>query len=347
MSLGSRLAVRLCPSPFPLRRKLLLSLPVTRFLHNSPANSANLLPIIAHGPPPKPPLPAASEIGELRRQQTAERANPGKKFWKEVKIEKWDDGLAILLDKLPIRTPLKKPIVVPESKPLLAHAIALEWCLLHSTKVALTKHYRTPLTQLAGRVIDMREPNASTPSRDATISNVMRYLHTDTLIFYAPTTPEGQRDPNKKTLRELQVEEAEPVVKWLTTVLWPGTKIEYNDGDLGFMATAQQPPETVRVIREWLEGLTDWDLVALELATLSSKSLLIGARLVAEWSSDVGVGERSWGFDQAARAASVEVRYQTEIWGEVEDTHDVDKEDLNRRLGAAWLMALGRMSKSL
>lgn len=187
----------------------------------------------------------------------------------------------------------------------------------------------------------MHEPNASTPSRDATISNVMRYLHTDTLIFYAPTTPEGQRDPNKKTLRELQVEEAEPVVEWLTTVLWPGTKIKYNDGDLGFMATAQQPPETVRVIREWLEGLTDWDLVALEMATLSSKSLLIGARLVAEWSSDVGVGERSWGIEEAARAASVEVRYQTEIWGEVEDTHDVDREDVKRRLGAAWLMALG------
>ena len=137
------------------------------------------------------------------------------------------------------------------------------------------------------------------------------------------------------------MEEAEPVVEWLTTVLWPGTKIKYNDGDLGFMATAQQPPETVRVIREWLEGLTDWDLVALEMATLSSKSLLIGARLVAEWSSDVGVGERSWGIEEAARAASVEVRYQTEIWGEVEDTHDVDREDVKRRLGAAWLMALG------
>ncbi|PUU82203.1 hypothetical protein B9Z19DRAFT_1121105 [Tuber borchii] len=113
-------------------------------------------------------------------------------------------GLAILLDKLPIRTQLKKPIVVPESKPLLADAIALECCSYEAL------------------------PNASTPSRDATISNVMRYLHADTLIFYAPTTPEGQRDPNKKTLRELQVEEAEPVVKWLTTVLWPGTKIEYS-----------------------------------------------------------------------------------------------------------------------
>lgn len=223
---------------------------------------------------------------------------------------------------------------------MLAYAIALEWFLLHSTKDALTKRYRTPLTQLVARVIDMHEPNASTPSRDATISNVMRYLHTDTLIFYAPTTPVGYRDPNKKTLRELQMEEAEPVVEWLTTVLWPGTKIEYNDGDLGFMATAQQPPETVKAIKEWLESLTDWDLVALEMATLSSKSLLIGARLVAEWSSDVGVGDRSWGIEEAARAASVEVRYQTEIWGEVEDTHDVDREDVKRQLGAAWLMAL-------
>lgn len=304
-------------------------------------HSATPLPITAHGPPPKPPLPAAGEIGELRRRQKAERANPGKKLWKEVKVEKRGDGFTILLDKQPIRTPLKKLIVVPESKPLLADAIALEWSLLHSSKDALTKRYRIPLTQLAARVIDMREPNARTPSRDTTISNVMRYLHTDTLIFYAPSTLEEHRDPNKKTLRELQVAEAEPIVEWLTTVLWPGTKIEYNDGDLGFVVIAHQLPETVKAIREWLEGLTDWDLVALEIATMSSKSFLIGARLVAEWSSDVGVGEKSWGIEEAARAASVEVRYQTEIWGEVEDTHDVDKEDIKRQLGAAWLIALG------
>ncbi|CUS08918.1 unnamed protein product [Tuber aestivum] len=340
MSLALRLAVRARPSPFPPCRKL-LPLPVTRSLHNSPADSATPLPITAHGPPPKPPVPAASEICELRRRQKAERANPGKKLWKEVRVEKRDSGLAILLDKLPIRTPLKKAIVVPKNKPLLADAVALEWSLLNSAQDALTKRYRTPLTQLAARVIDMHEPNTFTPSRDATIKSAMGYLNTDTLIFCAPTTPKEHRHPNKKTLRELQVAEAKPVVEWLTTVLWPRTVIEYNNGDFGITATAQQPSDTEKVIMGWLEGLTDWDLVALEMATLSSKSLLIGARLVAEWSSDVGVGGKSWGIEEAARAASVEVRYQTKIWGEVEDTHDVDKEDIKRQLGAAWLMALG------
>ncbi|PWW79787.1 ATP12-domain-containing protein [Tuber magnatum] len=277
----------------------------------------------------------------VSRLAKAERANPGKKPWKEVRIEEWGDGLVILLDELPIRTPLKKPIVVPNNKPFLANAIALEWSLLNSAQDALMKRYRTPLTQLAARVVDMHEPNVLTPSRDSTISSVMRYLDTDTLIFYAPTPPEKQRRPNKKTLRELQVAEAEPIVEWLTTVLWPGTKIECNDGDSGFMAAVRQPPETLKVIREWLEGLTDWDLVALEMATLSSKSFLIGARLVAEWSSELGVGGKSWGIEEAAMAASVEVRYQTEIWGEVKDTHDVDKEDIKRQLGAAWLLALG------
>ena len=95
MSLGPRLAARLCPSPFPLRRKLLLPLPVTRCLHNSPANFATPLPITAHGPPPKPPLPAASEISELRRRQKAERANPGKKLWDEVRIEMRDSNFTI------------------------------------------------------------------------------------------------------------------------------------------------------------------------------------------------------------------------------------------------------------
>jgi ATP synthase F1 complex assembly factor 2 len=40
----------------------------------------------------------------------------------------------------------------------------------------------------------------------------------------------------------------------------------------------------------------------------------------------------------AAQAASLEVLHQTEQWGEVEDTHDVEKEDLRRQLGSVILL---------
>ena len=36
-----------------------------------------------------------------------------------------------------------------------------------------------------------------------------------------------------------------------------------------------------------------------------------------------------------------EVEWQTKKWGEVEDTHDVEKEDLRRQLGSAVLLVAG------
>jgi ATP synthase F1 complex assembly factor 2 len=39
--------------------------------------------------------------------------------------------------------------------------------------------------------------------------------------------------------------------------------------------------------------------------------------------------------EEAAKAARVEVMAQTQLWGEVEDTHDVEVEDMIATLGTA------------
>jgi ATP synthase F1 complex assembly factor 2 len=51
-----------------------------------------------------------------------------------------------------------------------------------------------------------------------------------------------------------------------------------------------------------------------------------------------------FGIEEAAEASSLEVRWQTGQWGEVEDTHDVEKEDLRRQLGSAILLVSGDSS---
>jgi chaperone required for assembly of F1-ATPase len=48
-----------------------------------------------------------------------------------------------------------------------------------------------------------------------------------------------------------------------------------------------------------------------------------------------------FGVEEAARAASLEVDWQTGMWGEVEDTHDVDKEDVRRQFGSVVLLVSG------
>lgn len=104
-----------------------------------------------------------------------------------------------------------------------------------------------------------------------------------------------------------------------------------------------------------MDSLSPFELAGLERATLAGKSLLAAARLVAEWSEEgagakPGFGESQgkgkkegerFGVEEAARAVSLEVDWQTQKWGEVEDTHDVEKEDLRRQLGSVVLLVSG------
>ena len=104
--------------------------------------------------------------------------------------------------------------------------------------------------------------------------------------------------------------------------------------------------------------------MGLERAVLAGKSLCVGARLIGEWgeslrisqvddkssntdlggegisAKDQGQGKR-FGIEEATEASSLEVRWQTGQWGEVEDSHDVEKEDLARQFGSAILVAGG------
>jgi ATP synthase F1 complex assembly factor 2 len=67
---------------------------------------------------------------------------------------------------------------------------------------------------------------------------------------------------------------------------------------------------------------------------------------LVEWSTELAhlrddETEARFGVEEAARAASLEVDWQTGMWGEVEDTHDVDKEDVRRQLGSVVLLVSG------
>jgi len=92
--------------------------------------------------------------------------------------------------------------------------------------------------------------------------------------------------------------------------------------------------------------LPAFELAALERNVLASKSLLIAVRLLVEWSEEFSnlrrdseeADTRRFGIAQAANACSVEVTWQTDSWGEVDDTHDVEKEDLARQLGSSILL---------
>lgn len=184
---------------------------------------------------------------------------------------------------------------------------------------------------------------------------MMRYLDTDTLLCWAPApSPQelkqlGSAKGTRESLRELQVRVARPIIIFLTTRLWPAAEIQVTE-TINTIIPKAQPQATKGIIREWIAKLPPYELVGLERAVLAGKGLLAAVRLLVEWSAELRHyrldddqhSSRLFGIDEAAEAASLEVRWQTELWGEVEDTHDVEKEDLRRQLGSVISLVAGR-----
>lgn len=304
----------------------------------------------------------AAQIQEAKdiraSQQAGNKTSPlRKRFWKDVHVVSSPEGYQVHLDSRPVRTPTKAVLVVPKSKAHLAHGIAIEWDMLSSAMQALKGH-NIPLTSIVSRAVDIvqAEANGDMKIRQGILKTMMRYLSTDTLLCWAPP-PEMESgksvslgmqkdaDTTSTSLRQIQKETSEQIISYLNTTVWPGVEIvPVLDGNT--IMPANQSEVTNSIISGWIAGLPAFELAGLERAALATKSLLIATRLLIEWSQEFRDVQRQgaetrFGIEEAALASTIEVRWQTGMWGEVEDTHDVEKEDLRRQLGSAVLMVSG------
>lgn len=291
----------------------------------------------------------AREMRESHTPSNKPKSMLAKRFWKHVSVKETEAGLQVFLDHRPVRMPNKQILTVPASKPHLATAIALEWDLLMSAQQALKNDY-IPMTSLAARAIDIEAADKAgqTNIRNDIIAYFMRVLSTDTLLCWAPEKMINDTLQGGKTLRQIQEAAATDIIAYLQSHVFPGVEIKPTL-DPESIIPVEQPKVTQEVIRGWCAGLAPYELAGLERAVLASKSLLISARLIHEWSeafaqSPKPAGVARFGIEDAAEACSLEVKWQTSQWGEVEDTHDVQKEDLRRQLGGAVLLVSGSSS---
>ena len=236
---------------------------------------------------------------------------------------------------------------LPLSKPSLAFAIALEWDALTSSQQA-TKQHLIPLTSLVCRAIDLEQDDASGGRiRGEITTSVLRYLDTDSLLCWAP--PAGEYDLRNdagESLRDVQKRTTEDIVSFMTTHVWPGITLEpVLDGDAIF--PKKQAQGVREVVQGWVSGLSAWEMAGLERAVLAGKSLVAAARFITEWSEgpvsrpNLTRGAVQFGVEEAAKTVSLEVDWQSSQWGEVEDTHDVNNEDVRRQLGSVVLLVSG------
>ncbi|KLU83136.1 ATP12 chaperone [Magnaporthiopsis poae ATCC 64411] len=277
----------------------------------------------------------AAGLKSLAELQRAKRLR--KRFWKEVHVREVDGLWEVHLDTRPLRHPTTKEIVrVPATKPQLAYALANEWDQIESVQQA-SKQHMVPLTSLICRALDIGADDAAhkaaagdnssssvAPVRASAVATAMRYLDTDGLLCWAPPDDYGAA-AGETTLRQLE-ERARAPPSW------------------GHPRGSRLGPGGA--------GLDAFDLAGVERAALAGKSVLVAARLVARW-SETGLetktrqegekeAEDEFGVEEATAAVSVEVRWQTGRWGEVEDTHDVEKEDLRRQFGSVVLLVSGK-----
>ncbi|KAI0086620.1 ATP12-domain-containing protein [Irpex rosettiformis] len=227
-----------------------------------------------------------------------------KRFWKTVGIEQREGALTVTLDKRTLKTPSGNPLLIPETKALAATLIAVEW----ENQETLLKQHSLPMTSLASRAIDAFQDEVT---RGQVRGQLLKYLQTDTICFHSS-------DP--ESLVSLQQTHWVPVLEWASSTF----NVEISTATDSFVIPPH-PEATIKKFDQVLSTFDPWQMAAMERATYSSKSFLIGLALTL----------RHITAEEASLASHVEVNSQIEKWGEVEDSHDVDYHDIRRQLASA------------
>ena len=117
---------------------------------------------------------------------------------------------------------------------------------------------------------------------------------------------------------------------WLPIINWAEKLIDAEIKSTESILSIRQSDKVIRGFRNIIESYDNFKLAAFENACLRSKSFMIGLALVeGEITSDFGT-----------MAARLEVHHQIQRWGEVEDSHDVEREDIQRQLASSTVALL-------
>ncbi|KAJ3321704.1 Kinesin-like protein kif3b [Boothiomyces sp. JEL0866] len=230
-----------------------------------------------------------------------------KRFWKMTEISQTDKGLFLLrftiqLDKRNLKTPDGKEIVLQNK--LLALLTAQEW----ETQNKIVKSYSLPITSIINRSMEIES------QREHVINSLLGFVHTDSICY--------QQD-YPSSFVELQQKYWLPLIDHIEQHY--KLKINVTNGILRI----KQNDETVEKFREIISGYSDLQLAVFEKAVTRTKSFMIGLCLL----------DKQIDADFGYRAGSLEVIHQIEKWGEVEDSHDTDREEMKRCLAACLVYA--------
>lgn len=203
-----------------------------------------------------------------------------KRFYREVTVGQDDGGSTVLLDGRPVRTPARRPLVLPS--PALAEAVAEEWQGQDETIAPETM----PLTRLATTVVDLM------PARRAdAIEEVAGFAGTE-LLCYRAAAP--------ASLVERQRRAWQPWLDWATRE-YDAPLMVADD-----VMPVEQPATSLNALHAAVAAHDDWRLVGLHAAATLLGSVVLALAL------ERGVID----VDAAFRTALLDELFEIEQWGE-------------------------------
>lgn len=234
-----------------------------------------------------------------------------KRFYKNVTVtEAGNSDYQIYLDRVQLRTPLGTPFRVP-TEPL-ALCVAAEW----DAQKKYIKHHKMHLTKLCNTAID----NPVHLDNVSMVDKILNYLDNDTLCY---------RSEEPEALKRRQDELWDPVIYGVESI----HKVEI--GWSSDLSGPTIPLGTKEILRRFLMSYNFWALLGIIQAVESLKSVVLTVALL----------ERLVSVEDAVRLACLETEFQTEHWGRVEWSHDVDALELNSLVASAMLFIVFNSEK--
>ena len=213
----------------------------------------------------------------MARQSLARTAGGMKRFYKAARAAARG---AIEIDGKPVRTPGRRPLVLP-SQPL-AEAVAEEW----NAQGEEIDPRTMPLTGLANAAIDRIAPDTELFARGLAI-----YGESDLLCYRAESPP---------PLVERQARAWDPILQWARR------RYDVDFEVVSGIMHRHQPQATVDSLAHAVHARSVFELAGLSPLVTISGSLVVALAL-AEGAIDV---------DTAWKAATVDEKWQADQWGE-------------------------------
>ena len=208
-----------------------------------------------------------------------------KRFWEQAHVVKAEGGFTVHLDKRPLKTPMKRPLIVPSEA--FAAEIAAEWQAIEGK----VDHATLPYTQFAHAGLDQ-----AVDERKEIAAKISLYGETDLLCYRAEAPHE---------LIKRQAEAWDPLLAWSAEAL--GAPLTATTGIVHFA----QPETSLKTLTAHVQPYQGYQLKALyDWVTISGSLVLALAvakkRLTAEaaWGLsrlDENWQEEQWGVDDDAK----------------------------------------------